>query len=367
MKLTTLILLFAFSTLWVQSQNDTPLENDIKLKTPWTKPSGGDEVDQVPLKFHVLRDGPVWFDDTTRVDDLIDTINVTFSPANIEFVKCGNINYIYDEEYTDGWDPATVLFGVQADNIQENVINVFIPNSTITSGGYSFSKPLNQWEYGVQYNAVVMSGTLSLDSRPYLLTHELGHYFGLYHTSGTQANPELVNGSNCDTAGDYCCDTPAEYDLMCCADIEICEYVPLNGIYTDANNDTLNPDVNNFMSSMPFNVNCREQFTDDQYTRIRYYYENYLSELDCSGTLGIEENKQFHFKIGPNPVNEVLHIDANSDLTTFQFVIFNMVGEVVYKMSGSPRIDISHLPNGVYLLAINNGSKLAKAMKFVKI
>ena len=46
------------------------------------------------------------------------------------------------------------------------------------------------------------------------VAHEMGHCLGLYHThNGTGDNngtPELVNGSNSSTAGDYITDTPAD-------------------------------------------------------------------------------------------------------------------------------------------------------------
>lgn len=80
------------------------------------------------------------------------------------------------------------------------------------------------------------------------LAHEMGHFFGLPHTfEGNGA--ELVDGSNCDTAGDGICDTPAD------------PYVPgdpkeqyVNGdcvfisTKTDANGEYYNPDLGNIMS-----------------------------------------------------------------------------------------------------------------------
>lgn len=80
-----------------------------------------------------------------------------------------------------------------------------------------------------------------------VFAHELGHFFGLEHTfegNGT----ELVDGSNCTTAGDGICDTPAD------------PYIPSEGLSgyvqdcifistkTDANGEFYNPDLGNIMS-----------------------------------------------------------------------------------------------------------------------
>jgi hypothetical protein len=54
-----------------------------------------------------------------------------------------------------------------------------------------------------------------------VLSHEMGHCLGLYHTHhGTVTEegdsfqcPELVNGSNSSTCGDYIADTPADPNI----------------------------------------------------------------------------------------------------------------------------------------------------------
>ncbi len=81
---------------------------------------------------------------------------------------------------------------------------------------------------------------------PGALSHEMGHFFGLPHTFA--GSGELVNGSNCETAGDQICDTPADpyYDDPDIVWVdENCIFQPL---FQDANGEYYRPDVGNIMS-----------------------------------------------------------------------------------------------------------------------
>jgi hypothetical protein len=96
------------------------------------------------------------------------------------------------------------------------------------------------------------------------MAHEMGHCLGLLHTHETSTGDELVDGSNCGSAGDELCDTPADPQLSSAnVDDVTCVYF---GTDTDANGDMYNPDVTNTMSYAPFN--CRGSFTNDQENRM---------------------------------------------------------------------------------------------------
>lgn len=111
----------------------------------------------------------------------------------------------------------------------------------------------------------------------HVLSHELGHCLGLYHTfhgsclETTNACPELVDGSNCTTCGDFLCDTPADPtrifwdqdDITCQWGGDVCN----QGSLTDANGDTYNPDEAIIMAySKP---HCMQYFTNGQGVRMR--------------------------------------------------------------------------------------------------
>ena len=114
------------------------------------------------------------------------------------------------------------------------------------------------------------------------LAHHLGHLFGLQDTY--HDNNELASGSNCSTAGDLICDTPADPFLMLVdpdkgeqkgflETIKLlttdCEYI---GKTQDAQNEFYDPDLTNIMSAYP----CKCQFSDSQ---LRKIVENYNQSI----------------------------------------------------------------------------------------
>lgn len=100
------------------------------------------------------------------------------------------------------------------------------------------------------------------------LSHEMGHYFGLKHTFEGNGS-ELANGSNCATAGDGICDTPAdpykEGDSPAAYVDGNCRFISMK---KDANGQYYDPLVGNIMSYYP----CSCGFTDEQYLKMASVY-----------------------------------------------------------------------------------------------
>ena len=107
------------------------------------------------------------------------------------------------------------------------------------------------------------------------LAHEMGHCLGLYHTHETAFGTELVSGTNCSTAGDLICDTPAD-PLINSTNVNgtTCVYF---GTETDPSGASYSPDVTNNMSYSPFD--CRSLFTTGQRSRM------YANLSDAAGVL----------------------------------------------------------------------------------
>jgi len=108
------------------------------------------------------------------------------------------------------------------------------------------------------------------------LAHQLGHLFGLYDTFANQNPHELVDGSNCTTAGDLICDTPADpYGrvIPIPGDSVNFSFSYLRGCEfifeaQDPNGEYYQPDVGNIMSAYA----CKCGFTREQYLKMSDVY-----------------------------------------------------------------------------------------------
>lgn len=126
--------------------------------------------------------------------------------------------------------------------------------------------------------ALAVGGTIlgSNSTLSHVISHELGHCLGLFHTFHGLCEggcKELVNGSNSATCGDFVADTPAD-NTKFNMNNTTCQYTGGNcGVGTkDANNQLYAPNPNLIMAYV--SPSCMQYFTNGQGTRMRNIIAN---------------------------------------------------------------------------------------------
>ena len=76
----------------------------------------------------------------------------------------------------------------------------------------------------------------------------------------------------------------------------------------------------------------------------------------CVNLLVKVEESQLNFEVFPNPSDGIIHIKTDANFSDIK--IINCIGSVVYQSNLAPtRIDVSHLPSGVYFVQLSNAEQ----------
>lgn len=204
--------------------------------------------------------------------EIFKKVNLDFAPICVSFEVCEfqyHDNYQYDmHERPLDWQEMQNLYHVNKRVNFYYVKNINVPAATCGYAGLAGIGDLFD-------NGIVIQKTGSccgITSKTH--SHELGHYFGLEHTFMDGGTNELVDGSNCATAGDGICDTPADpFDNASAVSawVNNCRFINTG---KDANNEYYDPIVGNIMSYYPDECACG--FTDDQFRKMA---ATYLSQI----------------------------------------------------------------------------------------
>ena len=237
-------------------------------------------VTYVPVKIHLAgTSNGTGYKSEGAVLDMLCELNEQYADQDIQFYIYGGFNYIPNN--TLNTDPASASLIMNGHKVN-NAMNIFICQNA-DSGG--IGETLGY--YSNQYDWIVIKKT-EINGYSNTVPHEVGHYFSLLHPfngwdctwwqEDIHGNPvsstiapcpsgappygnievEYVDGSNCNTAGDLLCDTPADYNLGF-ADGNDCNYT---GNCMDPHGDVLMPMENNMMGY--FNGCSDYEFTDMQ-------------------------------------------------------------------------------------------------------
>ena len=210
-----------------------------------------------------------------ELDTMIMKLNEFFSPICVSFSLC-EFN-VLENDYSLGRvvpQPITKeqqLLELKTRFSLRRRINIFFLDyiSNENCGSSTFKGILTENDANIYLERACV------DNLAEQLAHHLGHTFGLLNTYDP-LTIELVDGSNCNTTGDFLCDTPAdpfgqpisnatpaELDLIAQNLIDTSFFNACEFVYEikDPNGQYYQPDMGNIMSGYP----CKCGFTQGQF------------------------------------------------------------------------------------------------------
>ena len=213
-----------------------------------------------------------------QVRDSIDALNTGFDGYGFRFQLLDEITRIQNSAWLDldYFDdaPAVVAQYPQVDY----AVNLYYASQLGPCGYATTTSP------GFPIRMVALKNSCVSGGRVRTITHELGHYFDLLHTHADGNPQECVDGSNCQVAADFVCDTPADPDLTFTPiTYPICQVSPHPSWPEPCGGATWNPDptlVMSYAGLSSFNGDlCTTVFTPGQQERMYNSVVNLQREI----------------------------------------------------------------------------------------
>lgn len=257
-----------------QSCGTTVLANQIQLESTLSIPTitptqGLPKVNRnLSVAFYVVLDTLKQPGVTvSQINDAISRLNNDFSPIGLQFHIC-SVNYVENYQFENiqagGNENALTLSYSTKD-----VINIYLATGVLDP----FMNPVKGYTYmpASSKNSIFLAKYFIVGSE---LSHQMGHFFNLYHTHEITFGRENVDKDNCNTAGDLCCDTEADPNLFGMVNAN-CLFSDEN--LKDAKGTLYNPSSKNMMS---YSTDiCRCFFSPMQYQRIAHAVLNLKNNL----------------------------------------------------------------------------------------
>lgn len=231
-------------------------------------------IKRVPLRIGIIQVDTVDVElKELLVRRAIDDLNASFAPAKFVFyidrtdviksdLKIEDLSqdlYAPYNEFSDNYDLDDVM-SIYIFDHKEDFCKI-TPTSISCGRTGGFSYVLSN-----RTNNFVMSRFDLSD--PKVFAHEMGHFFGLYHTfEEVQYGKDTFDSQLCDQRGDRLCDTPPDPGTIfeVYVNYSLCE---LQGL-TDENGNSYKPLINNYMSYYKPCYLKEYSFTNDQISMMK--------------------------------------------------------------------------------------------------
>ena len=262
---------------------------------------------------------------------------------DVKFTSSGGIN---------NWDPTSYL----------NIWVANLDNASDVLGFAIFPDELSTYpEYDglvIRHEAFGTSGTAGTNGCEYAsqgrtTTHEIGHWFNLYHIWGDAVcgNDMVADTEPADSSNSNCPTFPYKANNSCGSSIH----------------------GEMFMNYMDYSSDeCMNMFTIGQIERMKAALSTYRSKLITSkgySTAALVENDSPNYlEIYPNPSTGTIHLHITNDVgLNASIALVDIVGNTVKtfeKTTNNMLLNCEELPNGVYFIHLQN-AELNTSLKLI--
>lgn len=302
----------------------------------------------IRIYIHVIRDGDGnGGQSEDAVYDAVETLDEDFNDHDIFFVWDCVIDYIDDDDYFK--DPSTSIYEVKD---HDDGVDIYLfPDDNLSEIAGGWANEIGKYTHLIVFGTDPDFGPVI---QSHVISHEMGHVLGLLHThagcdqGGTW---EFPDGSNCGTAGDFVCDTPADPNMYwnvnsSCEWLELAACIPPSPYELE----DFNPDENNIMAYT--RTSCMQYLTEDQGQRMRNaieevsYLEETLVEEDlcpCGRDIHITENTTYDEDMF---IRGNVFVHPGAQLTITSKLRFAKDRAIIVEPNGRLLVNGGHLTSG---------------------
>lgn len=221
-------------------------------------PQDTNQFNIVRIKVHIVRtSGGAGGISENAIEASVHRANIELVSSRTFLIAQGEVDYIDNDDFFFNINTTPEIDALRAVRPQANMLNIYFTQNLANENGGLCG--ISSFTFSSSQGIVMANSCTTGDS---VLSHEIGHYFDLFHTHETAVGAECVNGSNCATAGDLVCDTPADPGLSGRVNTQ-CQYT--GGPLDPCSNAAYVPNTHNTMSYSRFA--CMDHFTAQQSAR----------------------------------------------------------------------------------------------------